>query len=166
VQNPNWAQELPAHIRLSSSQIERLEIIRGAVGISDGEFRLHIASHPECSKMLQRTLYQRYQSEQPGQPTEFYLACIVWSRYATAQITGGDLFGLRAMLPNAEALNDPETAMAAVADVVRKHGWRNIEEVAQAISDEESALPRIEPAPGYEDAVRQVTLILRENPRA
>jgi hypothetical protein len=162
---PDWAQNLPDHIRLSSSQIERLEIIRAAVGVPHDEFHLHIVSHPECSKMLQRRLYHRYRTEQPGQTEEYYLSCIVWSRYATAQLTGYDLFGLRAALPNAEALNDPGRALSAIADVVRARGWRDIDEVAQAIADEERSLPRVEAAPGNAEAVHHVRLVLQEHTR-
>lgn len=160
--DPDWAQDLPDHICLNSSQIERLEIIRAAVRVPHDAFHLHIMSHPECTKMLQRRLYQRYRTEQPEQAEEYYLSCIVWSRYATAQLTGHDLFGLSAALPNSEALNDPERALNAVVNVVRTRGWRDIEEVAQAIADEESALPKVEAAPGYVEAAHQVRLILQE----
>jgi hypothetical protein len=162
MQHPDWAQHLPDHIRLNSSQIERLEIIRAAVGEPHDDFYLHIVSPlnaARCSNVGSTSAIGLSNRDKRRNTT---LRASSGSRYATAQLTGHDLFGLRTALPDAESLNDPYRALGAVADVVRAHGWTDIEHVAQAIADEESSLPQIEAAPGTIEVVRQVRLILQE----
>lgn len=158
---PRWTEGLPPHIRLSASQVERLDDIRTSFGVSIEEFHLHILSHPECTKMLQRHLYQSMQRSDPGHPDELYLVAIVTQRFLTAQLTGHDLFGIRNAVPEHASPDSPEL-VSAVVNVLRSRGLSTIERVAQAIVDEEAALTHVDASPGLAEANRQVALILAE----
>lgn len=157
---PTWASTLPPHIRLTSDQVERLEIIRSAIGESHTDFALHIRSQPESVRMLQVWLFEKIKRENPRLTDDMAIVRLIVSRFLSAQITGDDLFGLADRLvpyktPDADSV-------AAVQEVMRQRGLRSLDDVVDAILEEESTLPMNPPVPGYEEVARQVTLILAE----
>jgi hypothetical protein len=160
--NVVWVAELLPHIQLTDYQIERLELIRTHAGVSDAEFHLHIQGHPECTKMLQRHVYEQMKREEPGASDEHLLVWIIYLRFITARMTGDDLFGL-SRIPVDDFDNPPPEMVAAILSFLRTRGFRTIDDVAQAIVEEEAKLPtNVPPAPEFAEVARQVTLILAE----
>jgi hypothetical protein len=160
---PEWARDLLPHIRLTDSQIERLEIIRAAIGAGHGDFSLHIQSHVECGKMLQRQQYKLLESEVPGLEPPMYLALLVLQRLATARVTGGDLFDLRRRFPDSTP-DDDETLLAAIFEIVIGKSIDGPERLAEVISDYEDSLPlNFPPHPSTAEARRQITFVLAES---
>ena len=159
--HPSWNQDFPDHINLTQYQVERLELIRRHVGVPEHSFRLHVIGHPECSKMLQRSLFEQIRRKNPGMPDELALVTVIYTRYLTARATGHDLFGLQ-RFPLVDPDQPPAELIEAIAEMIRARGWGSIDDVAQAIHDEEARLPTIPPVPGLEGAARQVTVILAE----
>lgn len=158
-----WATGLPDHIRLTPYQIERLEIIRLAVAASDIEFHLHIRTHPESTKMLQRQQYQRAKKSQPGMPEEFYLLTVLLERLEAARLTGGDLFDFQVVFPDTVSIEDPQLVSTALG-LIRAGAWRTIEELADGIVAYEAQLPEnVVPNLATADARHQIALILRES---
>ena len=117
---PKWAQDLPPHIALTPYQVDRLEIIRAAVGADHDEYQMHIRSNVECGKMLQRQQYTRIEAEAPNLPPDMYIALLILQRLAAARLAGGDLFDLRANFPDSTP-DDNEELLAAVFDIVIKN---------------------------------------------
>lgn len=162
---PEWAQSLLPHIALTPYQIERLEIIRNALGAQHLDFQMHVQSHVECGKMLQRQQYKRMEQEAPGLVPPMYFALLILQRLATARLTGGDLFDLRARFPDS-TLDDDESLLAAVFEIVVKSQVDSPEKLAEVISDYEDRLPlNFQPHSSTAEARRQITLILAESNR-
>lgn len=163
---PAWVAELPPHINLTPYQVERLELVRLGVGACEAEFHLHVRTHPECVKRLQRQQYELAKVTEPGMPNDFYLTMIVMQRFEAARLSGGDLFGLRAMFADAVPADDVRIVAAAM-HLIEVNSWSTIDDVADAINESESVLPGdVPPDPRTSDARRQVTLILQERTAA
>jgi hypothetical protein len=159
---PTWAANLPQHVALTPYQLERLELIRVAVGASEIEFYLHIVSHPECSKMFQRRQYENARRAEPGHPDEYYFTVLILQRLEAARLSGGDLFDLRERFSDAVPIESQEV-VGAVIEMIRARGWDSIDSVASAIAEYEGTrLPEMKGHPSTVDARQQITLILRE----
>jgi len=141
-----WAKEFPEHIRLTPYQIERLEIIRSALAVSNQEFHFHILTHAECSKMLQRELHRLLKDAHLGMPDEFYLLQVLASRLETARISNTDLFGLAATFPSSVPIED-QRLVTAMVSLIRSRRWHTIDDLANAIADDEAKLPEYVAAP-------------------
>ncbi len=162
---PEWAQNLLPHIILTDYQIERLEIIRVALRADHSDLALHIQSHVECGKMLQRQQYKRLQSEVPDLPPPMYFALLILQRLAAARKMGGDLFDLRAKFPDSTP-DDDESLLASVLAIVIERDVQTPERLAELFSDYEDSLPlNFPPHPSTAEARRQITLILSESNR-
>lgn len=162
---PEWAESLLPHIALTRYQIERLEIIRNAIGAEHFDFRMHVQSHVECGKMLQRQQYKRMEKEVPNLLPPMYFALLILQRLATARLTGGDLFDLRTRFPDSTP-DDDEHLLAAIFEIVIKHGVDSPEKLAEVISEYEDLLPlNFPPHPSTAEARRQITLVLAESNR-
>lgn len=160
---PAWVSHLPEYVELTSYQIQRLEIIRASIGESDAQFALHLRGHPECVRMLQTWMFTKIKHENPGLTDEVALGHLIVSRFLSAQLTGDDLFGLEGVLMRSD---QTETEIiSAVQEVMRSRGLRDLDDVVDAILEEEVGLPTNPPVPGNEEAARQVTLILEESRR-
>lgn len=147
---PTWAKQLPSHLRPSADQVKRLEAIRREVGTSHEEFFLHIVSHPKTTKKLQRHMYTQARKQQPGASEQDLLVAVLFSRLASAQQQGTDLFGL--------SLVPPDQIEARIHQIAARYS--NIEALAEAIVAEEMKEPAVGPAPGFEDAATRVSKIL------
>jgi hypothetical protein len=162
--NPEWARSLPPHIALTPYQVERLEIIREAVGVDHLEYQWHIRSNLECGKMLQRQQLKRIELEAPGLPPEMYFALLILQRLGAARASGGDLFDLRERFPDSTP-DDDEGLQSAIFEIVVRNDIHSPDRLAEVISQYEDSLPVISPHPSTEEARRQVTLVLAESNR-
>ncbi|MSO23025.1 MAG: hypothetical protein EXQ58_07195 [Acidobacteria bacterium] len=157
---PDWVPGLPKHIQLTDDQIRRLEAIREEAGVPSQEFELHIASHPECSKMIQREIFAAMKAQSPGTLDELLLAYLIHSRLLSAVFTGEDLFGMGRYA----FLNSPEPspdALRAILDFMRARELLSLERLLHAIAEDEDRLAtNVQPAPHMSDTVRKITAVL------
>ena len=124
---------------------------------------MHIQSHVECGKRLQRQQYKRIEAEMPNLLPPMYFALLILQRLAAARLSGGDLFDLRARFPDSTP-DDDEGLLAAVFEIVIKNEIDSPEKLAEVISNYEDSLPLNFPAhPSTAEARRQITLILGES---
>lgn len=159
---PRWADNLPPHIKLTSAQISKLEAVRAELGEAHEAFCWHIATHPEGSKMLQRSLFGALRTQYPTLPDGVLLAQIVWSRLMTARMQGEDLFGLAPKISTSNS-EPTEADLRTILDYLRQRGLLTIDALAEAIARDEEHLPSdTPPAPQARAAAQRVTDILRE----
>ena len=151
---PDWAKELPPHLRPSTDQIRRLEAIRVEFGVAEAEFLLHLTCHPETTKRVQRHCYQQIKQQMPSASERDVLKQLLLSRLTAAIGHGSDLFGLA-------ALGDEVKFLGRIDALVS--WYPNLEVLIDAmVEDEERRGPVAPPAPGFEDAARRVAAILTE----
>ena len=152
---PEWAAQLPSHLRPAPDQIRRLEVIGEKAGVSHTDFLMHIAGHPETARRVQRHMYRQIKQQMPAASEREVLTQLLLSRLTSAFGQGSDLFDLA-------AIADDEAAVTArVDDIISRHS--DLESLVDAmIEDEERRERPVPAAPGFEDAVRRVSEILSE----
>jgi hypothetical protein len=159
---PEWARRLFPHIQLTVDQLARLESIRLDAGADELSMELHIQTHPECTKMLQRKLFAEIKSSDPTLPDEMILMHLFYSRLLTARRQGLGLLGVNAKDLQDEA-NPPHDLLDAIHSVINRKGIRTVDELADAIVEDESTLLDIVPtSPSLEWAAARITAVLRE----
>ena len=159
---PRWATRLFPHIRLTDGQLERLESIRLDAGASEESMELHIQTHPECTKMLQRTLFSEMKSSDPTASDEMILMHLLYSRLLTARLQGVGLLGVNVRTLQNEA-NPPRDLLDAIHSAMTRRGIRTVDELADAIAADEASLPSVVPtSPRLEGAASRITDVLRE----
>jgi hypothetical protein len=156
-----WVSDLPSHIVLAPSQIERLEALRLKASVPADDFRIFVQTDLACSRMLQRQVYLAIRASQPDAPEELILAQLVYSRLASAMAYGSDLLGLaRHAGPDGEFT---EALVLAIVQLLRSRRLATAEAVIRAISDDEEKLPTVPPAPHLVDTARKASAILAES---
>ncbi|HET7550611.1 MAG TPA: hypothetical protein VFK04_04930 [Gemmatimonadaceae bacterium] len=159
---PEWVRALPSAIQLSPSQIARLEAIRIEVDAPNADFTQFILSQPESSRMVLKQTYLLLRQRDPNAPELVLLAQLIYSRAATAVITGYDLFGLRNLI-NPLDPRPTSDAIIAILDMMRARELTSFWKVVDAIMLEEEKLPLIPPVPHAAEAVRKASVILAES---
>ena len=152
---PEWAGQLPTHLRPTVDQIRRLEAIREEVGVSHTEFLMHIAGHPETTRRVQRHMYRQIKQQMPAASEREVLKHLLGSRLIAAFGQGTDLFDL------ANIAEDEAALTARIDEIVSRHS--DLESLIDAmIEDEEQRERPVPAAPGFEEAVSLVSEILSE----
>ncbi len=160
---PTWAVDLPPHIRLCESQIERLEIIRSHIGEHPEGFRFHIQSHPECRRAFQHWMYERLREAEPAALGELLLVQLLRIRLLAAKVDGLELFGL-ARYASVDAEEISVDLVHRILSLIRENGWTTVDTLTDAIIAYEDTLPGHIPShPSAQHAADQVTRILRES---
>lgn len=150
---PRWARRV-AYLELTRNQIERLDAIRRAIGVSDEVFLLQIACDAEATKRLQRFIYGSLKRQTPEMPERLLLARLVRNRLAAARQGGGDLFGL-ASVP-------PQQLGTEIRRIVGAQP--TIDSMAEAIAADGRSFGgplSLSARPDFIDAARRVTEILK-----
>ena len=147
---PNWAQQLPDHLRPTRNQIDRLEATRQKIGSSHEEFFLHIVGHPATTRKLQHFLYGQLKSQYPHMTRHQLLAELVKSRWASAA-GQGDTFGL-------SNYTDAERERK-IQEIVKRAD--SVDAISDLFTQEEAPYD-IAPAPGFERAKQEVARILSD----
>ncbi len=150
---PTWASRLPPRSRPSPKQISELETLRHAAGVSTTEFYLHIASHPETTRRVQKDIYNQIRQQQPDASEADVLKQVILSRLAALIGAGADLFDLSAQ----EAAGGDVDA--EFDRLVRRYNSLD-SLVAAMIKYEEDSGHRVPGAPEFADTARRVTEIL------
>ncbi len=152
---PEWAKQLPPHLRPSSDQIRRLEAIRMEFGISHPEFLRHVAGHSETTRRVQKHSYTQIKQQMPRAQEHEVLKELLLSRLRAAAGVGMDLFGLAALA------EDNAAFVARINEVVAK--YPTLDSLIDAMLEEERRRDIVvPPAPGFADAARRVAEILAE----
>lgn len=124
---PQWARELPQHLRPSNDQIHRLEEVRNQAGISNSEFFMHISSHPETTHRLHRYLYDQVKQQDPSASEQNILKLLILNRLTIS--AGSNLFGLET------CVTDEETFDKHIQEIIEM--YPSVEALTEAIVQEE-----------------------------
>lgn len=150
---PQWAKELPQHLRPSNGQIRRLEEIRNRAGISNSEFFMHISSHPETTHRLQRYLYDEMKRQDPSASEQDILKLLILNRLTIS--AGSNLFGLETCVTDAEMFDK------RIQEIIEM--YPNVEALTRAIvQDEKKNRWEVPTSPEFEDVAQAVTDILNK----
>ncbi|MBA3834111.1 MAG: hypothetical protein H0X34_19920 [Chthoniobacterales bacterium] len=164
---PTWATGLFPHIELTKDQLSRLESIRLDAGVSDESMELHIQTHPECTKMLQRKLFWEIKDSNPSAPDEMILMHLFYSRLLTAKQQGFGLLGVSAKDVTDKA-NPPRSLLEAIHAVMIQRDMRTVDDFADAVVKDEESIPSIVPtSPSLEWVADRIAAVLQEkHPRS
>lgn len=151
-EEPEWARQLPHHLRPTQIKIQHLERIRRKIKVSHEEFCWMILGHPATTRRVQYHLYEQLKREHPGLKNDELLAALVISRWQHCIAAGHDLFGLGQYESN-------EVDRKA-QEIVRKA--RTVEGLVTLFTQEESKYA-VPPDPEWQWARTAIDRILGED---
>jgi hypothetical protein len=151
-------------VRLTGSQVQRLEELRESESITHHDLALFILSHPATGRMAVRRTYELLRAQQPATSEEEILLQVIFARAAAAVATGSDLFDLSRFITRTRPELDYIVA-SEIREVMADNDLRDIKDVMAAIEQSEMQLPDTEADPQLRKAVERAAAIIAESER-
>lgn len=146
---PMWAMQIPGPLRPTPSQIEQIEKVRREYGLRHEEITMYITGHPETTRKVLRHAFATIKQENPAWSERRLMAAVLMQRIQIGSALRPTLLWL-----------STASSQAEVDKVVSR--FKDIDQLAKAIADEEWSTSTIPPAPGYEAVAKRIDKILTQ----